>query len=370
MKRIAIDGRMWGSRFTGIGAYLQEIVPRLFQLLKDHEFTVFTTAEIAEKLKDIPNVKPVISAETIYSIGEQTTFWHRLKKSRAHVTWFPHFNVPLLFHNPFVATIHDLTILDYPGNKMGRPWHRRAYKHVLLHTLRASSSLITVSNFTKSQIVQFDPVLPREKIMVIYNGVDQMRFQSIQEDQQQAWKKRFQAPIFLIAGVWRVHKNIPKAIAAFDLFRKHGGKGSLLITGRPDPYYPEVERCARQSRFRRDIHLVGFVDDKEMPALMCAADALVFPSVAEGFGLPALEAMVAGTPVIASKYASLPEICGGAAIYFDPLDAEDIALKMVDVLEDKMRTSLIQKGKQRADEFSWESAAEKTATALTNTFSA
>lgn len=360
---------MWGAGFTGIGNYIREIAPRLFAQMNETDFVVFTSENAQSELARFPNVTAKIALQKIYSIGEQTTFWHQMRKEKADLTWFPHFNVPLLYGRPFVVTIHDLTILRFPGKKMRRSWHRSGYRHVLDHALQKSKSIIAISEFTKHEIQAFDPACDAKKISVIHNGVDHERFANVKQYQVAAWRKRFAAPIFLVSGVWREHKNIPNAIRAFDMYRKYGGKGSLIITGKPDPYYPEVERLARQSRYMDDIHLLGFVDDIEIPALMQAANALLFPSLAEGFGLPALEAMAAGTPVAASNTSSLPEVCGEAALYFDPENIEDIALKMVDICESSIRKSLILKGKKHVQRFSWDSTAEQTADILLHALS-
>ncbi len=364
-KKIVIDGRMWGAGFTGIGNYIREIAPRLFTILPDYEFVVFSSAETQTELARFPNVSVKIASQKIYSIGEQTSFWWQIRKEKADLYWFPHFNVPLLFGRPFVVTIHDLTILRFPGKKMRRSWHRSGYRHVLNHALSKAEKIIAISEFTKSEILAFTPQCEKEKISVIHNGVDLERFAKVKQYQVAEWRKRFVAPIFLVSGVWREHKNIPNAIRAFDMYRKYGGKGSLVITGKPDPYYPEVEQLARQSRYADDIHLLGFVPDAEIPPLTQAANALIFPSLAEGFGLPALEAMAAGTPVTASNSSSLPEVCGEAALFFDPQNAEDIALKMVDICESSVRKNLIIKGKKHVQNFSWDLTAAQTASILT-----
>lgn len=364
MNKIAIDGRMWGSGFTGIGNYLQETVPRLFRLLPDERFALMVTPETADRLEVPPTVEVIPCREKIYSAGEQTSFFLRLSRSRPDLAWFPHFNVPLLYRAPFIATIHDLTILRYPGKKMAKPWHRAGYRRVLHHALGASAHLIAVSDYTQSEVIAFDPTIAADKITVIPNGIDRERFRRLPADKVEEFRFRFGPRFFLIAGVWREHKNIIGAIEAFEMFRKYGGKGALVITGRPDPFYPEVEQAVLQSKYAADIHLAGFVPDELMPVLMQAASALLFPSFAEGFGLPALEAMAAGTPVAASNASSLPEVCGDAAVLFDPHNPEDIALKMVDILEDKLRKRLIAAGRKRVREFSWEKTAEATAAVI------
>jgi glycosyltransferase involved in cell wall biosynthesis len=363
MSTIAIDGRMWGAGFTGIGNYVREISLRLFAMKPKDRFVLFLSSRQAEEFRPPKNVEVVIADEPIYSFAEQFSFSRKISSVKADITWFPHFNVPLFFRRPFVCTIHDLTILKYPGKKMKSPQHRLAYGLVLRHALKKSRAVITVSRYTKNEILAFQKTDPN-KISVVWNGVDFHKYERPNPLKIDIFHREFKRPIFLISGVWREHKNIPNAIRAFDMYRQYGGKGSLVITGRPDPIYPEVQELAKKSVFSADIHLAGFLPEEDMNALFVAADVLLFPSLCEGFGLPAIEAMSAGTPVVCSNRTSLPEVCGDAALYFDPLDPEDIALKMVDGIEDSHQKNLSQKGKKRARLFDWDTAAEKTANAI------
>jgi glycosyltransferase involved in cell wall biosynthesis len=358
-KKIAIDARMWGAKYTGIGNYLQETATRLFKRFADHEFILFVTPENLTELEVPANVTKVLAPEKIYSVGEQAKFLMRLRNVNADLTWFPHFNVPIGYRKKYVVTVHDLTLLTYQGKKMKRRWHQAAYRAILRNCMRRSEKVIAVSEYTKEQALLFEP-RAKGKIGVVYNGVHYDSFANADKQKVAEIKEKYAQPIFLIAGVWREHKNIPGAIAAFELFRKHGGKGKLIITGKEDPYYPEVKQMTEASRFISDIELTGFIDDDYKRALFAAASALIFPSFSEGFGLPALEAMAAGTPVVCSNTSCLPEVCGDAALYFNPHDSEDIALKMVDALDGKIAPNLIEIGRQRAQNFTWEKTAELT----------
>lgn len=359
---IAIDGRMWGSQFTGIGNYIQEVSTRMFALRPKIKFILFTTEKTAQKLSLPKNVEVIFANEPIYSYGEQISFRKKVRAIKADIFWFPHFNVPLFLRRPFVSTVHDLTIVKYPGKKMSTFWHRIAYFAVLRHTLRAAKKLISVSKYTKKEIKIFSKINPK-KVHVVHNGIDVKRFGTSDEKKVKAFRKKY-GTYFLISGVWREHKNIPMAIKAFEMYRKYGGKGSLVITGKPDPFYPEVQDLAEASEFMKDIYLTGFVAEKDMSSLFAGAHAFVFPSLAEGFGLPTLEAMAAKTPVLSSEASCLPEVCGDAALYFNPEDAEDIALKMAEVLGEKLQKKLVEKGLQRITEFSWDDAAKKTLSIL------
>lgn len=357
-RKIAIDARMYGAEFTGIGNYIQEICTRLFDTLPKTQFILFIPKKTAKKIHFPKNVKVIIADEPIYSWAEQIHFCKKINAVKANITWFPHFNVPLFFRGNFVTTVHDLTIVKYPGKKMRRFWHRIAYFSVLQRALRRAKKIITVSQYTKKEIKKFANIHSK-KIKVIWNGIDTKRFGKANEKKKKEYKEIFGNIFFLISGVWREHKNIPEAIRAFEMYKNSGGKGSLVITGKPDPFYPEVQNLVKKSKWKKEIFLTGFVDDKDIPALFAAATVFIFPSLAEGFGLPALEAMASETPVISSNRTCLPEVCGDAALYFNPENPEEMALKMVEAQRTKIQKDLIKKGKQRIEEFSWEKAAQE-----------
>ena len=357
-KKIAIDARMWGAEFTGIGNYINEMCTRLFMRMPNATFFLFLTSNKAKALSLPENVRVVIADEPIYSWKEQTAFCKKIRAVRADITWFPHFNVPLFFRGHFVTTVHDLTIVRYPGKKMKRFWHRMAYFAVLKSALRRARTIVSVSRYTKQEILRFVS-LPPKKVKVIHNGVDVRRFGKVDKKKEKEYREQFGEIFFLISGVWREHKNIPTAITAFEMYKASGGKGGLVITGKPDPLYAEVQERAQTSRWKDNIFLTGFVPAEDMASLFSAASVFVFPSFAEGFGLPALEAMAANTPVVASNSSSLPEVCGDAALYFSPDNPEEMALAMVDALREKKRNILVQKGRERIHHFSWDTAAEK-----------
>ncbi len=351
---------MWGKYSTGIGNYIQEISIRLFAKMPNARFVLFLPRETFESFSPPPNVEKKIAEESIYSFAEQCSFCWKLWAEKADLTFFPHFNRPLLFRGKSIVTIHDLTILHFPGKKKRRFFHRIAHRAVLHSTLYKSEALIAVSKTTKKEIIDFFPRIPSKKTTVISNGIDINKFQNPDIQKVQEFQKKY-GDFFLVAGVWREHKNVVGALAAFELYKKHGGQGNLVITGRPDPFYPEVPQAAQESEFSSHIFLTNFIPPEEMPALLSAASALIFPSFAEGFGLPLLEAMAGETPALASNIPVFREVANDAALFFDPHDPESIALEMVEVFRKKTRDDLIAKGEKRVQDFSWEKAATQTA---------
>lgn len=323
-------------------------------------FVLFLPRETFETFEPPSNVEKKIAEEPIYSLAEQISFRRKIRAENADLNFFPHFNRPIFFRGKAVATIHDLTILHFPGKKKRNLLHRIGYRLVLKVALQQSSRIISVSEETKKEISHFFPKISSKKIVTIPNGVNAKKFKNPNPEKVSIFRQQY-GDFFLIAGVWREHKNVIGAISAFELYKKHGGKGNLVITGRPDPFYPEVPKAVRNSKYSKNIFLTGFIPAEDIPSILSASLALIFPSFAEGFGLPLLEAMAAGIPPIASDIPVFREVAHDAALFFDPKDPESIALEMVEVLREKTRKDLLEKGEKRVKCFSWEKAAGATA---------
>ena len=165
----------------------------------------------------------------------------------------------------------------------------------------------------------------------------------------------------LYTGVWREHKNLKRLMEAFLAFAKENQNINLVITGKYDPLYAEIINMPEQARLQDRVHFVGHVSEGEIIALYQNALAFVFPSLYEGFGLPPLEAMACGVPVVCSNTSSLPEVCGDAALYFDPLSLTDIREKIERITSDEdLRSELIHKGLGNIRRFSWRMMTERT----------
>jgi glycosyltransferase involved in cell wall biosynthesis len=177
-------------------------------------------------------------------------------------------------------------------------------------------------------------------------------------------KYKIDKPYLLYTGVWRSHKNLPNLLEAFHILKNdYGFEGCLVITGKKDPFYaPELEEKTLSLKLEDDVIFTGLVEEKELVPLYNGALAYVFPSFYEGFGLPPLEAMQCGVPVIASNSSSIPEICGeNNAIFFDPQDPQNMAEKIFEVTSQKtLRQKLITNGFERVKQFSWQKMAKQT----------
>lgn len=359
MKKISIDARMWCKNHTGIGTYIKENFTRIFDLMPNVHFYIFVNKDNNHVFKN-KNVTKIIVREKIYSFLEQVTFCYKLLKINADLTIFPNFNVPLFFYKKFIVVIHDLIILSYQGKKKPYFWHMHAYKASLRHAIHSSEKIISVSNFTKNEIIKFYPGINPEKIKVIYNGIDKDDYIIDVNDEIREIKDilfDFRRPYFLVSGVWREHKNILNVVKAFEKFKKNYRVGSLIITGEEDSLYSETSNYIKNSYYKFSIFKTGFVSKNVKEYLFKTADTLVFASLMEGFGLPVLEAMKNNTVVVCSDNSSLPEVCGFAGILCDPKSVDDIYNKMCFSVATGVKAFYIKKGIERVKDFSWEKSA-------------
>ena len=377
--RIGIDARTLG--FSGIGRYTENLIRELLLIDNKNEYTIFVQKNGRNKNYELRiknngqkkfinhksrflNLKMIEVDAPIYSFKEQFNFLMAVNREKLDVMHFTHFNRPIFYNRPTVVTIHDLTPIYFQGKKHNSVFKKWAYNLVLKTALNKANKIIAVSSFTKKDIVKHFPNLDAEKIAVIYEGANS-RFAPI-FNSKFSISKRILKPYLLYVGVWREHKNLLGLIKAFNKFKSkvlnsQHSKLKLVIVGKSDPYYSEVSEAARRSKFSKDIILTGYVKDEELISLYQNAEAFVFPSFYEGFGLPPLEAMSFGCPVVSSNAASLPEILGDAALYFDPYNVNDITEKIRNLISDeKIRKELVAKGKKQVLKYSFKTMAEKT----------
>jgi glycosyltransferase involved in cell wall biosynthesis len=363
--RIGIDARMYSSEFTGIGRYVYELTQRLLEVDKKNEYVLFMNQPTYDQFEPrSKRVKKVLVNAPHYSLAEQLRFLWKIWLSRVDLMHFTHFNAPILYRGQSVVTIHDLTLSFYPGKKMNSWFYRKAYNLVLHNAVKHAKKIIAVSQNTKKDLIEVAKTEP-SKIEVVYEGVaGNFCPRPDKEDIEELLKKySITKEYMLYTGVWRSHKNLVNMIKAFALLcGDEGFEPQLVITGEENPYYPEVKRTVKELDLEHKVIFTGLVDEDELTALYQAAKMYVFPSLYEGFGLPPLEAMRCGTPVVASKASCIPEICGEEnAVFFDPYDPEDIANAMRRLwLDETLQADLRERGLAHSRKFSWEKMAEKT----------
>lgn len=371
--KIGIDCRLYSSNFTGIGRYVHEIVDWFVHINNENKrenelILFFNKPEYDEFTAPNLSVKKVLVNAKHYSLAEQTRFLSILNKENCDIVHFPHFNVPIFYKKPYIVTIHDLTLSFFPGQKMTKWYHRLAYNWTIKNAVKKAKKVIAVSENTKKDIVE-NLKIHEEKIKVIHNGVSDS-FQMLKEPSEadKTLKKYgIEKQFLLYTGVWRNHKNLPNLIKAFEILKKDKNIDlQLVITGKEDPHYPEVRKEIANSGLKDDIITPGLVTEEELIHLYNAALLYVFPSLYEGFGLPPLESMKCGIPVVAANTSCIPEVCGERnAVFFNPYHPEKIADKIEHLYKDSdLQADLVERGYQHANKFTWERAARSTYTIL------
>ena len=254
-----------------------------------------------------------------------------------------------------VVTLHDFIPFCFPERFFKNAKEEKSYRFLLDRIAENATLLIAVSQHTRNEALKFLRVKP-ERVRTVYNAVDSLFLTGTKSSSRKEMEELgLGVPFFLFVGALDFRKNIPLLLEAFSLYRAKGGKANLVLVGNQDPgnptYFPPLEPLLEKSKDRKYIVWLRNVTDELLPGIYAKALALVFPSMAEGFGYPLVEAMASGIPVIASKTTCLPEIAGGAA-WLVELTPEDWAHAMAEVEEDKnLRERLVTKGRKRLEVF-------------------
>ena len=356
--KIAIDCRFYANS-NGIGNYIRALLDYLYKHDQQNRyFLLGTSANQTELQAAYPRWEAIDTQAPHYSLAEQTKLTlllYRLKPDLLHLT---NFNGPILHFGKKIITIHDLTLHRFPGQKLNKLWHRLAYKLIFWLNCKTSKKIITVSDSTANDLKTTYPGLTN-KIIPIRLGVGNEFKQSNYSNLQTTYN--LPTTYLLYTGNWREHKNLDNLIYAFQILQqKHNYKGGLVITGKPNQHHDNLPALVKKLNLN-NVHFPGLIPLDDLPSLYHHAQAYVFPSYYEGFGLPLLEAMQTGTATVASNRTSLPEVGGNATIYFDPENPSDIAAKINQVVCDSnLRESLIKNGYERIKEFSFDKMASKT----------
>ena len=352
--RIAIDARK--LRDYGIGTYIRNLLRQLSRIDQSTEYIVLCHDEDSTFAAELgENFRPVADNSASYSIREQVTVPLDLRRERAKLFHAPHYVLPPLTPCRSVVTIHDCIHLRFPQylpSRLGYAYARSSMWVAAHHSAR----VLTVSEASKRDILEYFNV-PESKISVIYNAMDERFSEEPAADEVMRVRERYQLndPFILYAGNIKPHKNLERLIEAFHLIRKGELEfAKLLIIGDEISKYAGLRRTVHRYKLHKHVRFFGFVPDATLAILYRLARVFVFPSLYEGFGLPPLEAMASGTPVITSNVSSLPEVVGDAAMLIDPYEPDAIAGAMRRVmLDDRLRDDMRERGLARAREFSW-----------------
>ncbi len=369
---IAMNGSMLDEHPTGVGVYSINLINNLSQLyLNDQlqKLTVFTpTNSFLNKYVQTIKVPSLVKSSRYGKLAAFSRFiWNTF--------YYPYQvrNFDLLIspttHGSFVSgnqiiTIHDLISLRYKNISV----HQRFYfKYLLPFLISKAKLIITVSETTKKDIVSLLKC-PAEKVKVVYNGYDHTNYFTI-EGNQHLIESAYGVKKYLLAiGPTYPHKNFETLIQAYkELNDTVRIEYPLVIAGGKSPYVNSLKKLVKQLDLEISVHFIGYVPVELMPSLYREAHALVFPSLYEGFGIPLLEAMACGCPVITSNTSSMPEVCGNAAIYFDPLDKEALKDAIVKLTDDgELWNEIREKGLLQSKKFSWQQTAQNLKSLIEN----
>ncbi len=343
---------------SGIGTYTLNVLSRLRRYSDGLVVRALARREDAARIASLCDGVTVVDVP-IYTLREQVEVpWAARGAGLLHV---PHYNAPLLHGGRLVVTIFDLVHITDPVAR--RTLGARVYARPMFHLVaRKAVHIITLSEFSKAQIVERLRVAP-SKVTVIPCGVE-ARFHP--EGRPGAFDQVAAAlgarqPYLLYVGNLKPHKNVVTLLRAVAVLKDRRGLDPQLVIVGDDAVWKKslVEECGRL-RIVNNVVFVSRVSDDLLPRVYQAAQLLVQPSWIEGFGLPVLEAMACGTPVVCSRAASLPEVAGDAAEFFDPSSVDELARAIERVLEStEFQSSLRRKGLDRASHFSWEDSARR-----------
>ncbi len=407
MKRILIDGRFIGVG-ESISRYTLEILQGILKLDKKNKYTLLMRPQgkkefnkfFSEKQKaNFNNLKTVYLDIPHYSLPEQTRLLKYLNKNKFDLIHFTQFNHPIRYKGVFVVSVHDLTLLGHLHRM--NPLKRLGFKGVMSSAIKDSSQIITISNYSKKDIVETYKIDPK-KISVTYLGVDKKFNEKLknQNEKLKSFKDKYKiaGDYILYTGMWKKHKNLLRMLKAFEKVKlqetsykkqtnsKYQNSKSeslqLVLVGKIDHEEPEI--LAEISRINKEynrhqslpqiitnnrnlklnlqpIITTGFVDEEELSYAYVGALAYIIPSLSEGFGLPPLEAMASGTPVLSSNISAMPEILRDAPLYFDPYKVDDIANKIeMMVSDEKLRSKYASRGLEHVKKYDWSDTARKT----------
>jgi glycosyltransferase involved in cell wall biosynthesis len=354
--RIAIDVRKYND--FGIGTYIRNLVHQLGRIDKDTDYVLLCRPQDREYVAPPEsNFRVVAEPAAPYSVSEQVRIPMALRREHIDLFHAPHYVLPPLIHCRSVVTIHDTIHLMFPQYLPNRFAHAYA-KAQLWTAAHRSDRILTVSETSKLDILRRFHV-PADKVTVVYNAIDERLAVPPDKEEFERVRARYQLkdPFALYVGNIKPHKNLERLIDAFHELRQESAFESLklVIIGDEISKYQGLRRAVHRHKLHKHVRFFGFVPLGTLSALYRLASLFVFPSLYEGFGLPPLEAMYFGTPVVTSNVSSLPEVVGDAAVLVDPYDTASIAEGMRRALMDEeLRAWLRERGIARAREFSWE----------------
>ncbi len=353
----------------GVGTYIRNVVRTLARLDRDGEYFLIGSPErVAECGTLPPNFHAVALDGRDNTLKGTLDFRAIVRRLDCDVVHIPHlYWIPRGLGCPYILTVHDLLEHMY-GSRDASSLRRSLHFYLTRRVLRKAARVIAVSQFTKNEIEKLLAV-PDARIEVVYNAIDERFLHGhATEADRELIARRYQVnhPFILYAGAIRPHKNVVRIIEAFSSLKSELQKEQqfpdlkLIIIGDDLSSHPRLRRTVVRSGVQNDVRFLGFVPIEVLRIFYDVAKIFVFPSLYEGFGLPPLEAMAHGTPVVASNTSSLPEVVGNAALLVNPENVFEIRRGLQRALLDPvLRERMKQRGYEQAQRFSWTSSVSR-----------
>lgn len=355
MKKIVIDAR---NMPTSTGRYVEMLVRYLEKIDNAHRYFVLMYPDKMDKWQPTnPNFTAVPCPYKEYSFGEQIGLKKQLEELKPDLVHFSMVQQPVWYRGKVMTTMQDLTTIRF--RNPAKNWlvftvKRWIYSWVNKRVAHKSIALITPSEFVRQDVAAYTHVSP-DKITVTHEAADDF-------DEPSAEMPFFAGKTFVMGdGRPRPHKNLRRVIEAFALLHEKYPDLYLMLTGKRDNSYGPYEELVKSLGLQDHVVQTDFIPDGQLKWAMQHTTAYIWPSLSEGFGLPPLEAMLQGAPVVSSNASCMPEVLGDAAHYFDPYDAKDMERAIEDLIASSdLRKTLVQKGKRQVASYSWRRMAEQT----------
>jgi glycosyltransferase involved in cell wall biosynthesis len=366
--KIVIDIQPIFKYKTGIGWYTQKLLKQLNSneiIFEGHGFNFLNRNNIQN---DLANLKFKNKINSLMPYGIYRRIWHYLPisynalfDSNADIFHFFNYIVPPKIKGKVIVTVYDMVYKLYPETMTKRNYKRLDKE--LKRSVDRADKIITISENSKNEIIKFLNV-DATKIEIVYPGIDRINYtKKYSNDEINKVKKKYKLPskYILYLGTLEPRKNIVRIIESYSKLKTQINEQIyLVIAGKKGWMYEEIFKKVESLGLENDVIFTGYVDEIDKHLLYKMSEVFVFPSLYEGFGMPVLEAMAAGVPVITSNTSALPEVVGDAGILINPNDVEELANAMKKVLEDKdLKQKLIKKGLTQSLKFSWEKSARK-----------
>ena len=340
---ITIDLRMWTS--SGIGKVLQNTIPSFINKFNNIDFVLLGDKEFLDKINWPLNVIEIKNFNAnIYSIREQIESIKLIPKE-TDILWWPHWNIPILYKGKIVTSIYDAFHLRMPWNVNN--FFKKIYTNILFYAIAKKSLMtLTISEFTKNELIKLTQI---KNIHIVYPSVDKEWFEPI------ASTIKTDYPYVVYVGNVKPHKDLSTLIKAY-IQNSDQVNHKLIIIGKKEGFISgdkSIKKFAR--KYIDKIIFTGWLDDASVREYVANADLMIFPSLYEGFGIPPLEAMACGCPVIASDIPVIREVCSNSVCYFRPGDVDDLSVKMMKLIKNtKLKENLRLKGSHLVKKYSWE----------------